>query len=420
MILDLSAIFLLFLLSKFLVQNYLDFRNFRHLSKHEKKVPSEFIDTISPDDHLKASHYTKAKIRLTALTRSIEFLMILYWLFASGIESISSLAQKLYPDGTIQDILTVYFYSLTSFLVRVPARLYETFVIEERFHFNKMSLSLFMSDLAKESLVSLALGLPLLYGLFWFIAHVNPWWPWAFFLFFSFQLIMMWVYPRVIAPLFNQFTPLKNKSLRERIERLANQTGFSLKDIFVMDASKRSLHGNAYFTGLGKEKRIVFFDSLLNTLTPDEIEAVLAHEIGHFKMKHIRKGLVRAFFLSLFAFSLANYLFNQDWFFLGHGVNIAFGQNGAKLLVFSLVLPIYFFCLTPVASQWSRKHEYDADQFAHQHSSSLALISALKKLFKENASSTTVDKLYSSFYYSHPPAKERIAHLKLLASGMSK
>jgi STE24 endopeptidase len=292
----------------------------------------------------------------------------------------------------------------------LPFSLYHTFVIEERFGFNKTTPVTFIGDLAKQGLLMLLLGVPLTWAALWLMQGSGElWWLYLWLLWAGFSLLMFWAYPAVIAPLFNKFTPLDNEQLQQRIQALLDRCGFKSKGIFVMDGSRRSGHGNAYFTGMGRNKRIVFFDTLLETLEADEIEAVLAHELGHFKRRHVQKRIVIMMLMSLGGLALLGWLIQQTWFYQGLGVTQP--SNHLALLLFLMVTPVFTLFLQPLASWFSRRHEFEADDYAASQSSAGYLIRALVKLYKENANTLTPDPLYSAFYDSHPPAPVRVAHL---------
>jgi len=295
-------------------------------------------------------------------------------------------------------------------LLDLPFSLYHTFVVEERFGFNRSTLGVFFGDLLKQGALLLVIGGPLIALALWIMeASGGLWWLYVWAVWMAFSLIMFWAYPAVIAPLFNKFSPLDNEALKQRIQALMDKCGFRSKGIFVMDGSKRSGHGNAYFTGVGSNKRIVFFDTLLESLKPEEIEAVLAHELGHFKLKHIQKRLLSTFALSLVALALLGWLAGQDWFY--HGLGISQASPWMALMLFMMVLPVFTFFIQPLMSLLSRKHEFEADAYAVQQSNGTDLIHALVKMYRENASTLTPDPLYSAFHDSHPPAPVRIAHI---------
>jgi STE24 endopeptidase len=296
-------------------------------------------------------------------------------------------------------------------LIDIPTSLYSSFIIEEKFGFNKLTVKTFFVDMFKNTLLSLVIGVPLIVLVLWLMESAGElWWLYAWLAITLFSLIMMWAYPKFIAPIFNKFQPLEEGEVLSRITKLLERTGFNSQGVFVMDGSRRSSHGNAYFTGFGKNKRIVFFDTLLKHLSPGEVEAVLAHELGHFKRKHVVKGLILSMLMTLAGFALLAFLMKQDVFFKALGVEQS--STYMALLLFMLVAPVYTFFIGPVMAWWSRKHEFEADEFAAKEASAKELISALVGLYRKNAGTLTPDPLYSAFYDSHPPASIRIAHLK--------
>jgi len=299
-------------------------------------------------------------------------------------------------------------------LLEWPLAWYRTFRLEQRFGFNRMTLGLWLSDGAKGAVVGALIGLPIAAVVVWLMQAAGElWWWWAWLVWVAFNLLLLVLYPTVIAPLFNKFEPLQDETLKQRIEALMQRCGFSAQGLFVMDGSKRSAHANAYFTGFGPAKRVVFFDTLLKQLSPGEIDAVLAHELGHFKHKHIAKRMLTLFGLSLVGFALLGWLSGQVWFYTGLGVhpNVSSANSALALLLFASVMPLVTFFITPLSSLVSRKHEFEADAFAMQHADGRELASALLKLYKDNASTLTPDPLFVKFYYSHPPASERLARM---------
>ena len=296
-------------------------------------------------------------------------------------------------------------------LIDLPFSLYRTFVLEEKFGFNKTNAKTFIGDLLKEFLLMLIIGLPLIYAILWLMNGMGEfWWAYVWLVLTGFSLLMFWLYPSYIAPIFNKFKALDNLELKAKIDNLLNRTGFKSDGVFVMDGSKRSSHGNAYFTGIGKNKRIVFFDTLLEGMNDQEVEAILAHELGHFHHKHIRKHMISSFAISLLGLALLGYLINQLWFFNGLGIESP--SNHTALILFMLVMPVFSFFIAPISNALSRKHEFEADSFAAKHTNADDLVSSLVKLYRDNASTLTPDKLYSAFHDSHPSASIRINHLK--------
>lgn len=393
------------------VQFWLSIRQMKHVMKFRSAVPDEFIDKISLEEHQKAADYTLTKGAFGRVELFLGLMILLFWLYGGGLNWIDTFWRGFEWNEVYTGVAVLLTFSLISGLIGLPASLYSTFVIEEKFGFNKTTLKTFFVDMIKGAVLGLALGVPILALILWLMSSAGDlWWLYAWMAVSAFSLIMMWAYPKFIAPIFNKFQPLEEGETLERIESLLNRTGFNSNGVFVMDGSRRSSHGNAYFTGFGKNKRIVFFDTLLESLSPTQIEAVLAHELGHFKHKHILKGLVVSLTTTFIGFAILAWLMKQNWFYSGLGVEHA--STYMALLLFLLASPAFTFLLGPIMSWWSRKHEFEADAFAAKQSSAKELISSLVSLYKENASTLTPDPLYSAFYDSHPPASIRIAHLK--------
>ncbi len=382
----------------------------RHVAAHRASVPSLFADRISLEAHQKAADYTQARIRFAQISLVIDTSLLLLLTIGGLIGLLHEAWHVRLGSGYLYSLAMVFSITLISSALDIPQSLYQQFVIEEKFGFNRMTLKLFFLDMLKGTLLGLAIGTPLLLSVLWFMNTTgNHWWLYVWFFWCSFNLLLLFIYPTWIAPLFNTFTPLPDGELKTRIEALLARCGFASKGLFVMDGSKRSAHGNAYFTGFGKNKRIVFFDTLVERLTPTEAEAVLAHELGHFKHKHVIKRIVGTFVLTLAGLWLMGQLMNTPWFYAGLGVP---AQNSVlALILFFLAAPPFTFLLTPLSSMISRKHEYEADAYAAQNASATELIRALVKLYEDNASTLTPDPLHSLFYDSHPPAALRIEHL---------
>ena len=409
-----SALFVGFLLLTLAVRFWLASRHIRHVLRHRAEVPPEFAEKISLYAHQKAADYTVAKTKFGLFGLLVNTVVLICFTLLGGLQWLSAIIHHFAGPGMTYQIGLLAAFAVISALIDLPLDYYRQFVLEARFGFNKMTLGLFFSDLLKNALVGTIIGLPLA----WIILSLmersgNLWWFYAWLVWTVFQLLMLVLYPTVIAPLFNKFTPLQDNSLRSRIEGLMQRVGFASKGLFVMDGSKRSAHGNAYFSGFGAAKRIVFFDTLLARLGPEEIEAVLAHELGHFKLKHVIKRIVLMFALSLGFLALLGYLKTRVWFYTGLGVNpLLLGSNDAMaLILFMLALPVFTFLFSPLASITSRKHEFEADAFAARHTKAQDLVSALVKLYEDNASTLTPDPLHSAFYDSHPPASVRIHQL---------
>lgn len=415
-----TYIFLIVLAISFAVEYWLARRQVAHIAAHRDAVPEAFREAVTLEAHQKAADYTTDKNRLGNIDRVIATAILLLFTLGGGIGVVAGLWSGfgLSPLWTgVGLILTTLF--LIQFL-DLPTSLYQTFVIEERYGFNRNTPAQYAKDMGLQLLLSIAIGAPLLALILWVMDSVGQyWWLLAWAILMSFSILMSWAFPTFIAPLFNKFTPLPDETLRKRIEALLDRCGFHSKGIFVMDGSRRSGHGNAYFTGIGDSKRIVFFDTLVNSLEHDELEAVLAHELGHFKRKHVMKMLATSASMSLIGFGLLGWLSGQAWFFEGLGVTGVYGTvtaNATALLLFMLVAPIFSGFLQPIIAFVQRKYEFEADDFAASHTQAGHLISALVKLYRENASTLTPDPLYAAFHYSHPPAAIRIAHLSGKAS----
>ncbi|AKZ64389.1 peptidase M48 [Herbaspirillum hiltneri N3] len=410
-----SVLFVGFLLLTLLVRFWLSSRHIRHVLAHRSAVPAEFAEKIPLAAHQKAADYTVARTKFGILALLVNAAVLVGFTLLGGLQLLSNLLlQSLGGPGMIYQLCLIASFAVISGLIDLPFDYYRQFVLEARFGFNKMTRTLFFVDAVKTGLIGAAIGLPLLWVILMLMDRAGAlWWFYAWLVWSGFQLLMLVLYPTVIAPLFNKFTPLDDDSLRARIESLMQRVGFASKGLFVMDGSKRSAHGNAYFSGFGAGKRIVFFDTLLARLAPHEIEAVLAHELGHFKLKHIVKRIGVMFAISLAFLALLGYLKGQAWFYTGLGVNpLLFGNNDAMaLILFMLALPIFTFLLSPLSSLSSRKHEFEADAFAARHTNAQDLVSALVKLYEDNASTLTPDPLHSAFYDSHPPASLRIGKL---------
>jgi len=411
----LTTLFVIFLLASVLTQLWLASRQVRHVVHHRQAVPSEFSSRISLSSHQRAADYTVARMRLGMLERITDAVILVGLTLLGGLEAIQQLVGTLTQHDLLRQVMLILSVSVLLGLLSLPFTVYRQFVLEERFVFNRMTPGLFVSDMLKGLLVGALLGIPLVAAVLWIMAETGPyWWVWAWGLWAGFNLLVLLIFPTWIAPLFNKFTPLDNPELASRIQSLASRCGFSLNGLFVMDGSKRSAHGNAYFTGFGRSRRIVFFDTLLSKLNGDEIEAVLAHELGHFKHKHILKRLVLSFGGALLFFALLGWLSSQAWFFTDLGVTPQLGarNDAMALILFFLVVPVFTFMLTPLFSWFSRRDEFEADRFAASQSEADKLVSALVKLVDDNAATLTPDPIHSAFYDSHPPAAIRIRQLQ--------
>ena len=410
-----TAVFCALLLLGLVVRTVLASRQIRHVARHRGAVPAAFSDTISVTAHQKAADYTITKARFGLLETAIDAALLLGWTLLGGLDWLNQLLLDALGGGMVQQLALLAAFVLIGGLITLPLSWYATFRIEERFGFNKMTMSLWLGDLVKGSLVGALVGLPIAALVLWLMGAAGPaWWLWAWGVWMAFNLLALVLYPTVIAPLFNKFEPLSDETLKARVNALMQRCGFAAKGLFVMDGSKRSAHANAYFTGFGAAKRVVFFDTLLKQLSPEEIDAVLAHELGHYKRRHILKRIVMMFALSLGGFALLGWVSSQAWFFSGLGVTPSMDtpNNALALLLFMMVVPLFTFFLSPLMAQLSRKHEFEADAYAVAHTNGNDLASALLKLYKDNASTLTPDPLYARFYYSHPPASERLSRLQ--------
>jgi STE24 endopeptidase len=413
-----SVLFISLLALSVVIRFWLASRHIRHVLAHRNAVPAQFAEKIPLPAHQKAADYTVAKTKFGLVSLLVNTAVLIGFTLLGGLQWLSVTILNLTGPGMTYQIGLVVAFAAISGIIGLPFDYYRQFVLEARFGFNKMTLGLFIADLVKGTLLGAAIGLPLIWVILTLMEKSGDlWWLYAWMVWSGFQLLMLVLYPTVIAPMFNKFTPLADDSLRSRIENLMRRVGFASKGLFVMDGSKRSAHGNAYFSGFGAAKRIVFFDTLLSRLAPQEIEAVLAHELGHFKLKHIVKRIAVIFAVSLGFLALLGYLKNQTWFYTGLGVDpmMVAGNDAMALILFVLALPVFTFLLSPLTSISSRKHEFEADAFAAKHSNAQDLVSALVKLYEDNASTLTPDPLHSAFYDSHPPATVRIG--KLLANG---
>ena len=409
-----SVLFVAFFIITLTLRFWLANRHIRHVMRERAQVPAEFAASIPLAAHQKAADYTVAKTKLGLLSVLYGSIVLIGFTLMGALQWLSSALLPVAGAGMLYQITLLVAFGAISGLLDLPFDYYRQFVLEERFGFNKMTLGLWLVDMLKGVLMGAAIGLPLIWVILALMQQAGAWWwLYAWLVWSGFQLLMMVLYPSVIAPMFNKFTPLADVSLQARIEALMTRVGFASKGLFVMDGSKRSAHGNAYFSGFGANKRIVFFDTLLARLAPPEIEAVLAHELGHFKLKHIVKRIAVMFAVSLGFLALLGYLKGQVWFYSGLGVDPLIGasNDAMALILFMLVLPIFTFVLSPLTSISSRKHEFEADAFAATHTDARDLVSALVKMYEDNASTLTPDPLHSAFYDSHPPASVRIAHL---------
>ncbi|WP_426992169.1 M48 family metallopeptidase [Methylomonas sp. CM2] len=406
-----TVLFLVALVLSYGVQFWLAMRQKAHVLQHRDQVPAAFRDRVSLAAHQKAADYTVEKSKLGDLDSVVGIVFLLALTLGGGISlvfdfwatfDLSPLKASLAAMASVFLLMTV---------VEIPFSLYQTFVIEEKFGFNKNTLPQFVKDQLLSVALTLGIGLPILALILWVMDSIGDlWWLYAWAIMMGFSLLMSWLFPTLIAPLFNKFEPMQDSSLKQRIQTLLERCGFNSNGIFIMDGSRRSGHGNAYFTGLGNNKRIVFFDTLVKSLDESELEAVLAHELGHFKCKHTIKMLIASSLMTLISFAILGWLITQDWFFDGLGVGTH--SNAAALLLFMLVSPVFTTFMQPISAFFQRKFEFEADDFATRNAEAGKLISGLVKLYEENASTLTPDPLYSAFHYSHPPAAIRIAHIE--------
>ncbi|HEX4985569.1 MAG TPA: M48 family metallopeptidase [Burkholderiales bacterium] len=410
-----SALFLAALIVSTGLRLWLAARHVRHIRSHRGAVPAAFSNDIGLEAHQKAADYSSAKTRFNMAGMVFNAVVLLVLTFGGGLQAIDDFAGSLAQAGLVRGVLFVALLAVVMTILDLPFDLYRTFGIETRFGFNKMTLAMFFGDLAKQALVGAILGLPLLSAVLWLMAGTGGlWWLYVWLVAVAFMLFVQFIAPSVIAPLFNKFSPMQEGEMKSRIEALIARCGFKSNGLYVMDGSKRSSHGNAYFTGFGKSKRIVFFDTLLSRLDVAEIEAVLAHELGHFRMRHVMRRMALMAAFSLVFFFVLGRLKNQDWFYLG--LNVGFpAPDAMALTLFFMVVPVFTFFLQPLMAMYSRKHEFEADEYAAKFTPARDLVHALVKLYKDNASTLTPDPLHSAFYDSHPPAAIRIARLEQLA-----
>ena len=407
----LTLVFIGLLIATTLTRLWLGSRQVAHVQANRAQVPAAFAADISLESHQKAADYSSTKTKLALTEVIVQALLLLFFTLGGGLQWLDDAWRNLLPNAEIiRGALVICSAMLVSALIDIPFEYYKTFSVDEKFGFNKMTPNMFFSDLVKHSIVGIALGAPILFAALWLMQGAGQyWWFYLWVVWSVFNIVMLAVYPTFIAPLFNKFTPLADESLKSRIEALLTKCGFKSQGLFVMDGSARSSHGNAYFTGFGSSKRVVFFDTLLSRLNAEEIEAVLAHELGHFKHHHVIKRIAMLFFMSFLGLALLGWLTNQAWFYNGLGVTTP--SNYMALMLFLLVSPVFLFILRPIMASYSRKNEFEADDYAAKHANAKHLVEALVKLYRDNASTLTPDPLHSAFYDSHPPASMRIAKL---------
>ena len=404
-----------------LLKFWLTSRQIRHVAQNRSSVPDAFAARISLAAHQKAADYTITKARLSLLEMALGAAVLMGWTLLGGLDALNQALLGALGGGMVQQLALLGAFVVISAAVDLPVTLYQTFVIEQRFGFNKMTLALWLADLAKSTLVGTLIGLPIAALILWLMGAAGPsWWLWAWGLWMAFNLLLMVIYPTFIAPLFNKFQPLEDESIKTRVTALMQRCGFAAKGLFVMDGSRRSAHANAYFTGFGAAKRVVFYDTLLRQLSPGEVEAALAHELRHFKHRHILKRVASLFALSLAGFALLGWLSTQVWFYTGLGVRPYISldlaappvpNDALALLLFLLAVPVFTLFIAPVFAGLSRRHEFEADAYAVAQTNGADLSTALLKLYEDNASTLTPDPVYVKFYYSHPPATERLARM---------
>jgi STE24 endopeptidase len=412
-----TSLFVLALAISLALRLWLAQRQVLHVQAHRAAVPAHFADRIGLAAHQKAADYTAARTRLAVVDLLLDTVVLLALTLGGGLALIAAWIGTLPVAPLARDVTLIVTIALVAGALALPLAWYRTFVIEQRFGFNRMTPSIWIVDLIKSVLIGAVLGIPLVSLVLWLMARAGAlWWLYAWLVWVGFQILMLALYPTVIAPLFNTFKPLADGGVKDRVEQLLARCGFRARGLYVMDGSKRSAHGNAYFTGFGRARRIVFFDTLLARLAPDEIEAVLAHELGHFKLRHVLKRMAWSAAASLALLALLGWLVGQPWFYAGLGVPGPAPRYGVALVLFMLALPAFTFLASPLAAMYSRRHEFEADRYAASHASAPALIAALVKLYEDNASTLTPDPVHSAFFDSHPPAPARIARLEMAAA----
>jgi len=406
-----GLVFLVALILSTALRLWLGARHIAHVQAHRSAVPPQFASDVTLEAHQKAADYTSAKTRLGLVSAAVDTALVLWLTFGGGVQKLYEAAAGWFDGEIARGLVLIMLVAIVTTLVELPLGLYRTFRIEERFGFNKITPALYWIDFVKNAALAAAFGLPLAACVLWLMdVSGGYWWLYAWLVWVAFNLFVLAIYPTWIAPLFNRFSPMNDPELRDRVEKLLQRCGFRVKGLLVMDGSRRSSHGNAYFTGFGNSKRIVFFDTLLTRLTPQEVEAVLAHELGHFRLRHVVKRIAWIFAASLAFLWLLDFVMHQDWFYAG--LNVDARSIAVALVLFFIVVPSFTFLLQPLLSSYSRKHEFEADSYAAQNASASHLVSALVKLYKDNASTLTPDPVHSAFYDSHPPALIRIARLQ--------
>lgn len=421
----LTLVFAAFLVASLLTKLWLDGRQARHVSRHREQVPPAFADEVSLGQHQRAASYTIDKLRFGLIVSAVSTVTLIGWTLLGGLHELNQIIRDAVFTrwGNLPYQLALLgAFTLIGGIIDLPFSAWSTFRIEQKHGFNRMTWGMWIGDLIKQALLGVIIGAPIAALILWLMgAAGQQWWLWAWASWVSFSLLLMVIFPIFIAPLFNKFEPLDDASLAQRVTALMTRCGFKAKGLFVMDGSRRSAHANAYFTGLGASKRVVFFDTLLKKLSHGEVEAVLAHELGHFKHKHVLKRMITMFVLSLLGFALLGWLSRQVWFYQGLGVNpnLNAPNDALALLLFMLALPVFMFFVSPVFAYFSRRDEYEADAYACQQAAREDLANALIKLYKDNSATLTPDPAYVRFHYSHPPASERLAAMAALPQGQS-
>lgn len=410
-----TLLFVAFLLTDVLLRLWLASRQIRHVRQHRDQVPEAFAARISLHSHRRAADYTVEKMRLAMVERLVEAIVLVGFTLLGGLQFLDLRLGELFENEMLRQLALIGTVFAIMGIVGLPFAIYNKFRLEQRFGFNRVTPRLFVIDCVKMLLLSLLFGTPLAAAVLWVMGNTGGhwvWWAWGIWV--AFNILLIWLFPTFIAPLFNTFTPLQDPEISERVGKLMQRCGFAVDGLFVMDGSKRSAHGNAYFTGFGKARRIVFFDTLLARLNAEEIEAVLAHELGHFKHRHILRRMVLSLGMALVFFLVLGWLSGQVWFYEGLGVIPQFGRpnDALALILFFIAMPVFTFWVSPLAAWLSRRDEYQADRFAAGQASGDALVSALVKLYDDNAATLTPDPIHSAFYDSHPPATLRIESLK--------
>ncbi|MGA9851691.1 MAG: M48 family metallopeptidase [Gammaproteobacteria bacterium] len=411
----LTLIFTIALAISAAVRGWLTGRQIRHVQRHRDTVPEAFSASIELPVHQKAADYTVTKTYFSLAGTALDLVLALLWTVGGGLALLDTAWRHAHINLLTTGVLVIASYALINALIELPLSAYSTFGIETRFGFNRTSAKTWLLDRLKMLLLAAVLGVPLLYAVLFLMDRSGQlWWLYVWILWLAFSMALTWAYPIFIAPLFNKFSPLTDTNLKQRIESLLVRCGFTSRGVFVMDGSARSAHGNAYFTGFGRHKRIVFFDTLMDKLTPGEIEAVLAHELGHFRLKHVIQRLIVTAVLSFVGLAILGWLAANSWFY--HGLGVSQPSSYMALLLFTLLAPPFLFLLEPLSSAWSRRHEFQADAYASRHAKAATLIHALVKLYQDNATTLTPDPLHSAFHDSHPPALARVLRLQELAS----